>query len=68
MTEITHEMIMSNHEDLLKRGDVINALLSAFSAQPNIEEKLHKLDIHEIQALLKIINLPAEAKIIIDIK
>lgn len=56
---ITHEMIMSNRNDYLQRGDVLDTLLQAFSTQ-HIENKLHKLDEHEVQALLNIIQLPAE--------
>lgn len=59
--EITHDMMMRNREDLIYRGEVIDALLSAFSTWPN-EEYPHRLNEHEIQAIFNVLNLQAEEK------
>lgn len=61
MLTITHEMLMANNDDLLKREDVIHALLSAFTTWPQ-EKDLHRLNAHEVKALLNIINLKPSNK------
>ena len=57
--EITHNMMAKGREDLVYRGEVIDALLSAFSTWDN-ESYPHRLDQHEIQAILNVLNLQAE--------
>lgn len=61
MMEITHDMMMRNRGDLIYRGEVIDALLSAFSTWSN-EEYPHRLNEHEIQAIFNVLSLQAEEK------
>ena len=54
--EITHDMMMRNRGDLIYRGEVIDALLFAFSTWPN-EEYPHRLNEHEVQAIINVLDL-----------
>ena len=58
--EITPYMIEKGREDLVYRGEVIDALLSAFSTWPN-EEYPHRLNEHEVQAILNVLDLQTES-------
>ena len=53
---INQDMLMANSGDLVARGEVIFALLSAFGTFP--EEIHHRLNEHEYLALLNILELP----------
>lgn len=55
---ITHDMLMKNSGDLIRRGEVIFALLSAFGTFP--EEIEHRLNEHEYLALVNVLGLPKE--------
>lgn len=53
---IEQDMLMANSSDLITRGEVIFALLSAFGTFPN--EIQHRLNEHEYLALLNVLELP----------
>ena len=57
--EITHNIMEKGRGDLIYRGEVIDALLMAFSTWDN-EAYPHHLNPHEIQAILNVLDLQAE--------